>query len=296
MSNATAQRIAAAFTRASRTASLKTPQDYGMEFQNLSFKSTDGIDLAAWLIPAAGAGARRLAVMNHPLNCSKYGFVPEGANAKIVPVHVEFMLTARHLHNNGYDVLFYDQRNHGESASSRDGMSGVGAFEWQDALGAMNYVNGHARLSGLSVALVSHCMGANSSIIAMSKRPEAFDRVGAMVAVQPISMKYMAEKFIAMFGGGATLIDVDGAIRDAAGIGLDDMSPINALRDLKVPVLYLQVREDRMTNPADLEAILAATPTVSEMVWLEGPLHRFDGYNHFGHHPEKMLQFLNDHM
>lgn len=291
MTTTVAQQIAQLFTRPHRTAMPKTPADYGMDYEVIEFPALDGVTLSAWFIPAKQSSGH-LAVMNHPLYCSKYGFVPEGDVAQLVPVHVEFMKTAQHLHAVGLDILFYDLRNHGQSAATANGLSGIGAFEWQDAAGAMVYVNQHPRLQHSEVVLVNHCMGANSAIIAMSKRPELFTNVKALVAVQPISMVYMAEKIAPMLGGNTPMAEVDEAIQHLAGISLYDMSPMQALKDLKVPVLYSQVREDALTSPADLEAIVAATPTPKQMVWIEGPLNRFDGYNYYGEHPEVMLDFI----
>ena len=299
MTQTTAQTIAQMFTRPHRTQMPKTPKDYGMDFEAVTFPSLDGLTLSAWKIPAPKTDSAKkpvLAIMNHPLYCSKYGFVPEGDVAQLVPVHVEFLNTVKHLHNAGMDVLFYDLRNHGESASSPDGMSGIGAFEWQDAAGAMEYVNNKPEWQNHDLVLVNHCMGANSAIIAMSKRPELFERVKALVAVQPISMAFMAEKIMAMLGGNSSLEEVDQAIKELADIGLYDMSPMGSLKDLKVPVLYSQVREDVLTDPADLEAIVANTPTEAEMLWIEGPLNRFDGYNYYGEHPERMLAFIAKHL
>ncbi|MBK8454163.1 MAG: hypothetical protein WAQ53_13395 [Thiofilum sp.] len=61
-------------------------------------------------------------------------------------------------------------------------------------------------------------------------------------------------------------------------------------------MLYSQVRQDALTSPADLETIVAATPTETQMVWIEGNLNRFDGYNYYGEHPEVMLEFIAKHM
>lgn len=295
----TAQAIAQMFTRPHRTKMPKTPADYGMPFEAVSFQSLDGVNLSAWSIPSPkpySDSKRVLAVMNHPLYCSKYGFVPEGDVAQLVPVHVEFLKTVRHLHDAGFDVLFYDLRNHGQSDSTTDELSGIGAFEWQDAAGVMVYINEQPHWLDHELVLVNHCMGANSAIIAMSRRPELFEKVKALVAVQPISMAFMAEKIMGIMGQRCTLEEVDQAIRDLAQIGLDDMSPMKALADLKVPVLYSQVRQDVLTSPADLEAIVANTPTQAEMLWIEGELNRFDGYNYYGEHPERMLTFLNEHV
>lgn len=291
MTASVAQQIAALFTHPHRTAMPKTPFDYGMPYEAMEFPALDGVNLSAWFIPAKQPH-QKLAIMNHPLYCSKYGFVPEGEVAQLVPVHVEFMKTAQHLHNAGFDILSYDLRNHGESASTADGFSGIGAFEWQDAAGAMVYVHQQPHLSQLPVVLVNHCMGANSAIIAMSKHPDLFTAVKALVAVQPISMAYMAEKVAPLLGGNTSLAEVDQAIQNIAQIGLEDMSPMSALKDLKVPVLYSQVRQDALTSPADLEAIVAATPTEAQMLWIEGELNRFDGYNYYGEHPEVMLAFI----
>lgn len=294
--NATAQGIAHAFTHPYRSAMPGTPADYGMPFEQVSFPALDGVQLAGWYIAPADGQAQRLAIINHPLYCNKYGFVPAGPIGDMVPVHVEFLKTARQLHDAGFAVLMYDLRNHGESADTADGCSGVGAFEWQDAAGAMGFVAGRADLRDLPVGLVNHCMGANSAIRAMAERPDLFARVRALVAVQPISMRFMAEKMIPLFGGGCDLGDVDRAIQEAAGISLNDMAPGRYLGDLRVPVLYAQVREDVLTAPADVQAIHDATPTESELVWIEGPLNRFDGYNHFGNNPARMLDFLNRHI
>jgi hypothetical protein len=70
------------------------------------------------------------------------------------------------------------------------------------------------------------------------------------------------------------------------------MSPYAYLKDLKVPVLYAQVREDVLTDPEDLTYIHAHTPTTSKMLWIEGKLNRFDGYNYFGEQPQEMLSWI----
>jgi len=271
----------------------KTPKDYGMEFEEVSFDSEDGLRLSAWLI--AGRGDK-LVVMNHPLYCSKYGFVPEGDVAQLVPVHVEFLNTAKHLVDAGYSVLTYDLRNHGKSAASNGGFASIGHHEWQDAVGAMNYVRSRVDLAGKEVALVSHCMGANASIRAMALKPELFGHVKVMVAVQPIHMKYMAEKIVAMYGGGVDLQAVDQAIQNLAGFSLYEMSPYAHLSQLRVPVLYSQVREDALTSPEDLQYIFDQTPTEKKLLWIDGKLNRFDGYNYYGQQPQEMLAWLSRHL
>ena len=52
MTQTTAQTIAQMFTRPHRTQMPKTPKDYGMEFEAVTFPSLDGLTLSAWKIPA----------------------------------------------------------------------------------------------------------------------------------------------------------------------------------------------------------------------------------------------------
>lgn len=89
-----ARTIAQAFTRPVRSSQPKTPLDYGMAFEQVGFPALDGLALSGWLIPApAGTAEPRLVVMNHPLYCNKYGYVPSGPIGDLVPVHVEFLKT-----------------------------------------------------------------------------------------------------------------------------------------------------------------------------------------------------------
>lgn len=47
-----------------RSPILKTPADCGLEFEDISFPSQDGVPLEAWFLPAPGS--RKLIIVNHP--------------------------------------------------------------------------------------------------------------------------------------------------------------------------------------------------------------------------------------
>ena len=51
---------------------LETPKDYGMDYEDVKFKAEDGVELAAWFIPAEGSD--KLIICNHPATLSRYGF------------------------------------------------------------------------------------------------------------------------------------------------------------------------------------------------------------------------------
>jgi pimeloyl-ACP methyl ester carboxylesterase len=275
----------------------KTPADYVMPYQNVSFTAQDSVNLKAWLIPATSS---KLIVMTHVGGLTKYGStVAYKSFSKLYNKEIEFLKIARHLHDAGYGVLMFDFRNHGESDNSPNGgKSSVGLEEYKDVVAALAFLQSTDSTKNLSVGFVGFCMGANSTMIAMSKQPQAFQNVKCMVAVQPISMEvfvrcYAKKRFTGL--GGALLFP---AIRFFVDLQskhrLQEMSPRDYVKNIKVPTLYVQVRNDPWTELDDIKGFYASTPTEKDFLWLDGYTHRFEGYQYFGEHPERMLDWLKN--
>lgn len=54
-----------------RSPILRRPEEYGLEYEEVSFPSMDGIPLEAWFLPA---DSDKLVIANHPLWFNRYGF------------------------------------------------------------------------------------------------------------------------------------------------------------------------------------------------------------------------------
>ncbi|KIF02926.1 hypothetical protein PL81_27210 [Streptomyces sp. RSD-27] len=52
----------------------------------------------------------------------------------------------------------------------------------------------------MKVGLLSRCMGANATFMAMTRHPELFADIHALVAIQPISMRAMVERNLEAMG------------------------------------------------------------------------------------------------
>ena len=273
----------------------KTPRDYGLDFQAIAFRSEDGVDLKGWLIPGK---EQKLVILTHVLGLTKYGSVAGYRSlAKLYDKEIEFLKTARHLHDRGYWVLMFDFRNHGESGPSPNrGMTSVGLDEHKDVVAALSFVNGREDLRQLPIGFVSFCAGANSTIIAMSKRPEVFGSVKCLLAVQPISM----EVFIRTYVGRLSLPVVAWLLLPAIRLfvrargahPLEKMSPKDYAKDIKVPALFVQAIHDPWTELTDILGMYEATSGAKEFFWIEGTCHRFESYSYFQDRPEKMLDWL----
>jgi pimeloyl-ACP methyl ester carboxylesterase len=273
----------------------KNPGDYGMEYEDIGFKSLDGVNLRGWYIPGASG---KLIVMTNPMPFSRYGFSADYQGVfKITKLEVELLKTVKQLNGAGYDVIIIDLRNHGESDSADGGFCTVGMNEWQDVAGMMQYIASRDDLKEKPVGFMSLCTGANATIIAMSRAGELFRQVKCLFAVQPISAdvftkKILAEKFPLFKGfyGG-----INKRVKKHTGLFLEEMSPRDYVKDIPVPVTYAQTKGDKWYDKTDVLGFYENTPAEKSFLWLEGN-ERFDGYNYFGAHPEEMLAFFKRYM
>jgi uncharacterized protein len=274
----------------------KNPSDYGMNFENIEFKTFDGVNIKGWLIPG---NTNKLIVMTHVGGLTKYGSAVSYKNlAKLYNKEIEFLKTAEHLHKAGYWVLMFDFRNHGESGSDPNkGIGGVGLKEYQDVVAAMGFINRRDDLKGMNVGFVSFCMGANSTIIAMSRQPEMFKNVKCLFAVQPISMEVFVRTYIGKFitptGARLLMPVVKKWVVWRGAHPLNKMSPADYAKDIKVPTMYVQARNDPWTELSDIKGFYQNTPdNPKDFFWIENTKHRFETYLYFQTKPEKMLEWL----
>jgi uncharacterized protein len=270
----------------------RTPQDYGMAFEKIEFLSSDGLQLKGWWIPAKGVADKAI-IMTHPFPFNRHGFLSKNQGfPPLCFIDVDLLTTARALHNAGYPVLMFDFRNHGESAS---GITGVGLNEYQDVLGAVSFIESRSQQRPIRIGFVSFCMGANATIVALSKGVERVSNIVCLVAIQPVSAAVFVRQYLraqytplSVFLAGM----VDAMVQWRGGYALAAMSPIGYAKDIKVPAFFIQAPADRWTTVADTQAIVDATPGEKEIWWVDGITRRFDTYNFIGEHPERILAFL----
>jgi esterase/lipase len=292
--------LAASFGHPIRSPILRRPEEYGLEYEDVFFPSMDGTPLEGWFFPAA---SNKLIIANHPLWFNRYGFPAHLDPWKQIGAaggndfEVNFMPDYKHLHDAGYNVLAYDLRNFGLSGAANGGITGNGLFEYRDVIGSLQYVKNRKDLSHMTVGLFSRCAGANSTMIAMTKHPQFFKDVRCMVAPQPISLRPWYEKITEILGIPDKINEIENEIRLISGLKLDDMSPIEYAKNVHVPTFIIQVHDDVLTKPNDVQQIFDNIPTKDKkLFWIEGTTRRWDGYNYFPEHPEQMIEWFDKHM
>lgn len=144
---------------ADRSGSWRDDFDYSAYFmpgyETVAFPSREeGIDIAAWYVEAAPDA--RAIILVHGLGSCKY------SHTVLTPAGM--------LHNAGFNVLMIDVRDAGDS-TFEDGRSAVGNEEYQDALGAWDWLVAEKGILPERIGLLGESLGAATSLIAFSQEP-----------------------------------------------------------------------------------------------------------------------------
>jgi len=295
------KKFAEGWSHPMRSPVLRTPADVGLEYEDVTFPSQDGVPLEAWFVPCSGS--KRLVIVNHPMSFNRYGcpshlepwrsFGRAGGNT----FEVDYTGDYRLLHDAGYNVLTYDERNYGLSAAANGGLNSGGRYEARDVIGSLIYANTREDLKMMTLALFSRCNGANATLYALHTQPKHFDSVRCMLLCQPLSVRSVITRELEIQGLGEHVDAMDREIQLAASITLDQMSPNDWARSVHIPSFIWQVRDDLMTTPADVQATYDAMPVAEKkLLWIEGTSARWDGYLEFQRRPKPMLDWLDRYM
>ena len=275
---------------------LRTPEEYGLDFEEVSFSTADGVDVSAWFMPAKGSN--KIVLSNHFSPGNKYGFAGHLEGLDFAGgFEVNFLPRYKALVEAGYNILAYDLRMHGGSTDGA-GISGVGYYEWNEVLAALSYVRTREDTKDMDISIYSMCMGANATMNAMEKHPEAFEGVKSMIAVAPLKGRTTIEKNVARMGiDESEGVDAFEPIYNKiTGLTVEDHNVIPKAAGITVPTFFVQVRDDMNSNWKDVQEMYDLTPTDDKKIhYIEGTPWRFQGYNFFSDHPEQMIKWFDAH-
>ena len=137
-----------------------TPWELGVPYEEVSFRTEDGLLLGGWWLPSAGAKRTLIALHGH-----------RGARHHCVGIGAA-------LWRRGANVLLFDHRGRG---SSEGESISLGHFESLDALAAVGYAL--SRAPDVPVGVIGYSMGGAVALICAARD----GRVGAVVADSPFA-------------------------------------------------------------------------------------------------------------
>lgn len=262
----------------------RTPGDapYSLKFEDVKTKALDGCEISMWYIPCddKDVGKKKVAVVGHqswsPANKSGMPgnympFVP-GGPGMLWQNPIDYVKLHKVLHEDGFSVVAYDLRCHGESEKRLP--SGWGEIEWMDACGVMDWINQHSLLKDNKVCLMPFCVSGVAFLKANAYHPEKFANVKAWATTNIFTTEKMqVDNFSVMMGmttayrwesGLGARFDEYMAEAEAAGdpdgklaslkadpriqFTVDNLSAKKFAPYVKVPVLFCDPLDDFMGN------------------------------------------------
>jgi len=273
-----------------------SPADMDLPYEDVSFPARDGLRLAGWFIPAADPLQRNGAavVLVHGWPWNRLGESAEDMLSKLARMQrVDLLRLAHALHHEGYHVLMFDLRNHGESAAAPPVTFGL--KEAGDLIGALAYLDARDEVDGRRIGVVGFSMGANTTLFALPQT----DRIRAAVVVQPTTIAVFTRRYASdLLGllGRLVLPLTEFFYQLAGGPAFSAVSPTFVASNAgETPVLFVQGEGDEWGSVTDVAEMAAVTPGARGPLFVEST-HRVGGYQYAVDHPEVLATFFEQHL
>ncbi|MCE7984275.1 MAG: hypothetical protein DYG89_24130 [Caldilinea sp. CFX5] len=296
----------------------RTPTDYGLAYEDVTFRSKDGLLLKGWWLPAAVTADAPVIVLLHPHFGNRHGLsVQQQGWPRLFATDVDLLTMAQACHRAGFTVFMFDFRSHGESQRS---LCAGGLTEDQDVMGAVDYVFNRVatKNNALAVGVVGFGLGAAAALAAIGREkggaevirvfsgdseggsgfieipPLSVKRLRFLVAVQPASLGVLLRGYLHSIARPlAWLLPplVDQFCQWRGGYPLTATYLLKAVQAVHLPVLYLQARTDPWGDCREVQTLYSATPGPKQLHWIEEPLGRLESYGHVTKQPATVLAF-----
>lgn len=275
---------------------FETPDKYGLEYEDVTFKASDGVLLSGWLVKG---GTNKVIIQSHfGVQCSRCGFTQEGKGMMkntLWTSDIHFLKQAKYLVEAGYSVLMYDLRNHGNSGAGKTPWVTWGIEERKDVLAAVDFISSHEVYSNADIGLLSICMGGSSTTFAYGLEPVLKDnpKVKSMIIVQPLTYDYFVQ---AMELPGFLVNSGNKYNQEKRGVDLTGDSFLPYAKDISVPTLVIQNQNDPMTNMDMVKQFYNDLQTEKEILWLDLEKKRGAAYDWITRNPENILGWFNKYL
>ena len=239
------------FIKAYRPKTSNTPATFNISFEKITVKSKDGLDLAGWWIPSIHGKSRIVIIFCHGLGADKYQVMD----------YVPF------LRENGYNILSFDFRGHGENKSK---YTSLGYFEINDLLGAVDFV----KTKGMkSIGVLGLSMGAATAIVAAKKTGDinAIVSDSGFARLAPLINRYAKRIYHISFTPLVSLVKKVAEIRISAKY--DTVNPVDDIKDLKVPVLIIHGDKDENIPVENANMLYESAKEPKKLLIFPGATH-----------------------
>lgn len=285
--------LADMMTKGGQSPVFETPDHYNFRYKDVAFKAEDGVKLSGWLIE--GPSDKVIIQSHFGVQCSRAGFTPEGKGlVKLYKKNISFLRQAKHLVEQGYSVLMYDLRNHGNSEKGTTPYVAWGSEEAKDVVAAVNFISTHPQYKDSQIGLLSICMGSSSTAFAYGLKNglQNYPNIKALISVQPLRyVDYMNAMGVPDF----LTHRINRYNIKRGGADLSD-SFFEHVSNIKVPTLVIQNKNDPWTKIEKVEEYYQLLGGEKELLMLDLDKARAAAYDWLGRSPEQLSTFFDKYM
>jgi len=227
----------------------KTPGQLGIDYENVTFKTEDGLTLTGWFIPGK---SDTTIIVGHGYPFSK----------KNILSHVAF------LHPD-FNLLLFDFRYFGESEGS---YTTVGFNEQKDLLAAINFLKQEKKNKSKTLGAFGFSMSASTFLLTQT------NDLQAIVADSPYAtLDEMVKKTFSMFPGFTKepfVLLTNIITKIFLGFSPKEVSVVEAISQKQIPILIIHGTADTYIPVENSKQIYEASDKNTTELWLvEGANH-----------------------
>ncbi len=248
-----------------------TPDDFKLEYENISFKTKDGLTLRGWFIPANSSNYSNAAII------IGHGFPFDKNN--VLPV-TKFL-------NKHYNLLYYDFRYFGES----DGKITTLVYKEQDdMLQAINYLK---KRNISSIGILGFSLSAATSLLINSEDVKAIVADSSFLSIHevmkevffifPSITKYPFIWLTSLYA------------RIFLGVKISKLSPEEHVKSINTPILFIHGTKDSQI-PVEHSKTLHKNAPNSQLWLIQGADHGMSYSKNPEEYKKRIIEFFDKHL
>ncbi len=265
---------ASSITKAQRFPVTQSPADFGLDYRDISFKSTDNLTLRGWWLGSGNSD--RVIIMLHGVSMNR-----AWSSIKLLDI-------ARDLVRHGYNVVMFDLRGHGESEGER--ISG-GYYEKNDLLGAVAWVK---QQGSYKIGVLGFSMGAATSLMAV---PESKDILAVVSDSSYIDLKDIINYELTVHSGLPRFFFpiILWMNKIMYGTDFNAVKPVEAVKAADCPVFIISGGEDYVVTEKQSQSLYQASHNPLSRIWFVPDADHVGSYtSHPDEYIEKVTSFFDE--
>ena len=249
-----------------------TPKDVGLAYEEVNTNTRDGLTLKGWLVKAGPSGKGTILFLHGVGDCKIAG----------IPY-------ARFFFDHGFNTFLYDSRRHGESEGR---FCTYGYYEKHDVIDTINYLGSRTDVALGTIGIFGTSMGAAVAIkaAAIDKRIAAIMAENSFATLRSIFDDYQKRIIKLPFHYLRNIVIKRSELM--ARFKASDVSPLDAVKQIHIPILFIYGRKDRHINHQYSLMLYESAHTPKDLFAIELAAHNDTWQTAGKAYEQKLTEFL----